>query len=131
VKRLLFFVILSVLLAGCVRAAATAPARPTQTMFKGMELYSWQDTSGSWRFSLLPGTNRNKTLAEVTANPMNLDEITTAFDRLAEGEVVFWGTRVDPQGSEKSILALPPVNLQNKLIEAAKGAKINLILPSD
>jgi hypothetical protein len=131
VKRLLFFAILSILLAGCVRAAATAPPRPTKTMFKGMELYSWKDETGSWHFSLLPGTNRNKSITEVTNSSMSLDEIPAAFDRLAEGEVVFWGTQVETQSSEKNPLELPPIELQDRLKEAAKHAKISLILPGD
>jgi len=38
----------------------------SQPAMKGMELYSWQMVDGSWNYSLLTGTNRQKTVAEVT-----------------------------------------------------------------
>ncbi len=63
-------------------------------MFKGVELYSWRDVaSGQCRHSLLPGTNRNKHLAEITAADTAIVDMTQLKKRvalLAEGEQVVW-----------------------------------------
>ncbi|HUP91612.1 MAG TPA: hypothetical protein VM074_05140 [Solimonas sp.] len=69
-------------------------------MFKGVELYSWKDTtSDQCRYSLLPGTNRNKEPAEITAAGTALVDISRLKERLAllaEGEQVFWALRESP-----------------------------------
>jgi hypothetical protein len=59
-----------------------------------MELYSWKDdTSGVWLFSLLMGTNRNKSLVEIK-NPAQVTtgvaELEKRLATLAKGETVFW-----------------------------------------
>ena len=53
------------LLAGC-GAASTPPATPFGESMKGYELYSWQE-GNTWKFSLLVGTNREKSLDEIKA----------------------------------------------------------------
>jgi hypothetical protein len=50
------------LLAGC---GAASSATPFAESMKGYELYSWQD-GNTWKFSLLTGTNREKSLDEET-----------------------------------------------------------------
>src|SRR5947208_5874400 len=68
----------------------------SQKAFKGMELYSWRDSSGDWMFALLPGTNRLKTEVEVkkTGNRIpGVKELEKSFLRLAEGELVLWAHR--------------------------------------
>jgi len=59
---------------------------------KGFEIYSWQD-DGDWRFSLLVGTNRNKSFDEVTSPDTVLKEIEdleTALRRIRAGQFVIW-----------------------------------------
>ena len=92
---------------------ATAADKLPHSM-KGYELYSWQE-NGQWHFTLITGTNRNKTLDEITS-PSNIvsedewvqihvvgvDAIKTALSRLPQNEYVFWlaGMREQtPQGS--------------------------------
>jgi hypothetical protein len=67
---------------------------------KGWELYTWQDAGQTW-FTLLPGTNRGKTAAEVFSNPRDtngpdgiaitvagLDALGGVLARLPAGETV-------------------------------------------
>ena len=60
---------------------------------KGIELYSWKPAGKDWHFSLLIGTNRNKTMAEIK-DPQYTVEGTKAIEeklsRLAKGETVTW-----------------------------------------
>lgn len=68
--------------------------RSSRPAFKGMELYSWRACmSCDWHFSLLSGTNRLKTLAEIrepTKTIPGVAELEQRLSRLAEGELVFW-----------------------------------------
>lgn len=75
-------------------AFAQNEARPAAPSFKGVELYSWKDSvSGAWSFSLLPGTNRNKGLAEIKEPSRVISSVAQLEEHLvtlAEGEKVFW-----------------------------------------
>lgn len=67
-------------------------ARLERTATKGIELYSWSDSKGM-RFSLLLGTNRNKSDEEIKSATCVLSSVTeleTALARLAPGEHVIW-----------------------------------------
>ena len=69
---------------------------------KGYELYSWQDGS-QWKFSLLVGTNREKTLDEIkstdTALP-SVDALKSKLEQIPAGQYIMW--------SSKETLSLPP-----------------------
>jgi hypothetical protein len=66
----------------------------TGPAFKGVELYSWSEcTQCAWHFSLLLGTNRMKTLAEIKAPSQTLvgvPQLKEHLSRLPSGEQVFW-----------------------------------------
>ena len=67
-------------------------SEPPRTSMKGWELYSWQE-DGRWYFSLLEGTNRAKTIAEVHAGDTRLDGIDglkPALQGIAAGQLVTW-----------------------------------------
>ena len=94
---------------GCGSREAAPPAGETVRSFKGYELYSWR-SDGEWNFSLLVGTNRIKTRAEVldpAARILGLDELKRRLDRLPRGEQVFWSARHE----ETPEIALPPDSL--------------------
>ncbi len=60
---------------------------------KGVELHSWRAKDGTMRFSLLWGTNRLKTEAEVKSASCTISstaQLRIVFSRLANGERVFW-----------------------------------------
>jgi hypothetical protein len=56
----------------------TAPifnAKPLPSSMKGYELYSWHDEEGdSWRYTLITGTNRLKTVEEIMAEENQVTE---------------------------------------------------------
>lgn len=59
---------------------------------KGWELYSW-NSGTTWRYSLLPGTNRIKNTEEVWANNYAVDgreQLKLLLRRLPRGQEVLW-----------------------------------------
>lgn len=81
---------------------------------KGYELYSWPEDS-QWHFTLITGTNRNKTLEEIISNAniisedgwvhihvVGIDAIKTVLSRLPQNEEILWLARLrseqTPQG---------------------------------
>jgi hypothetical protein len=72
---------------------------------KGYELYSWSEDS-QWHFTLITGTNRNKTLEEIISNEdfiseagwvqiqvVGVDAIKAVLGKLHQGEEILWLTR--------------------------------------
>ena len=86
---------------------------PGKRSMKGWELYGWRASDGTWRYSLLAGTNRLKTYEEVTgadASLKGVEALEKALDGLAEGQAVIWfhGRVKVPEG--KATLAFPPAD---------------------
>ena len=74
---------------------------------KGFELYSWQ-AEGKWVFALVVGTNRLKTVEEISSPEMRLeglDALMRELAQLAPGEWVFWSEDRVPNTT------LPPVDV--------------------
>jgi hypothetical protein len=91
---------------------------------KGYELYSWQ-INGEWYFSLLEGTNRLKTLQEVTANSVavkGIESIKLNLARLSKGEQVFWTLRDIPS------ITLPPEGTVNQIKEFCAQSGIDIVV---
>ncbi len=87
---------------GIVTVATATPVPPLPRSFKGYELYSWPE-EGTWHFTLITGTNRNKTVEEVKATDDQLsadgwvrihvqgvEAIKAVLSRVPAGEWVFW-----------------------------------------
>jgi hypothetical protein len=91
---------------------------------KGYELYSWQE-NGLWHFTLITGTNRNKTLEEIISEAnitsedgwvqihvVGEDAIKTVLSRLPDNEEIFWLARLrseqTPQGNVDITLPAGP-----------------------
>ena len=71
--------------------------RAKDTAFKGMELYSWKSEDG-WCFSLVFGTNWNKSYEKVTEkyNVINgLEQLKIKISLLPKGESIFWFNRLE------------------------------------
>ena len=66
---------------------------------KGYQLFSWHQ-KGHWHYSLLPGTNRERTYEEITA-PATVITGTSAFvsalKLLPKGAEVFWQSDAPPK----------------------------------
>jgi hypothetical protein len=91
---------------------------------KGYELYSWPEDS-QWHFTLITGTNRNKTLEEIISNVniisedgwvqihvVGVDAIKHVLSRLPQNEEIFWLARLrseqTPQGGVNITLPTGP-----------------------
>ena len=97
--RYLAYILTIVLLTACGTAQSVTPTLPPQPVstleahyMKSYELYSWQ-SDGVRHFSVLIGTNKMKTLDEITNAAMRLNGVQALkdqFKRLAAGEFVTW-----------------------------------------
>jgi len=107
---------------GAVRSEATA--------FKGMEMYSWQIGAGEWQYAILTGTNRNKTLDEVQAAPLDLQSVKDAIREMAVGESLFWVHNVlDTRSGQMVALPFPSETVMHELQEIAREKQVDLYIP--
>jgi hypothetical protein len=84
---------------------------PGVDSMKGYELYSWEK-DGEWFFSILVGTNREKTLEEIQSTDATLqgvDELIAALKSIPAGQYITWSA-FDP-------LAFPPEDMIQQVAE--------------
>ena len=99
--------------------------RETKPRFKGIELYSWKDDTGTWNHVLLSGTNRLKIEAEVKAaegRVRGTEALKKALSRLAVGEQVTWMRMLEG-------FDVPTGDTRKEIEEAAKDAEVKLRIP--
>jgi hypothetical protein len=104
VKYLMFVILVGSLLSGC-GAASEPTVTPFPESMKGYELYSWRD-GNQWNFSLLVGTNREKTLDEIKdpkAVLRGVDALTSALEQMPTGQYITWSSR--------ETLSFPPADI--------------------
>ena len=89
-KLFVLIIAIGVVISVSIGCNAQEQNRPEQPAFKGMELYSWQGDDGQWLFSIMLGTNRIKTVSEVQASPIDIEQVKQQFCQMAESEQVFW-----------------------------------------
>lgn len=116
----LCFVLLILCIGGC--AKKTSPLAPVagEGSMKGYELYSWEK-DGQWHFSVLIGTNREKTLEEIQASDVTLkgiDGLKTVLESIPSGQYVTWMTRES--------LALPPEEVIQQVRDICKTRGLEL-----
>jgi hypothetical protein len=123
IQILLFAILLGGLLSGCGKAAQpTVP--PFAESMKGYELYSWQE-GDQWKFSLLIGTNREKTLDEIKAADVVLtgvDALTSTLEKIPAGQYITWSSR--------EALSFPPEEVRNQVEKACKDRRLILNIAS-
>jgi len=86
-------IVLTICLLVLVECSGAQLERAAKPAFKGIELYSWNPGDGTWHFSLLPGTNRQKTSSEITNSEVaivGIDNLKQRLSALAKGEIIFW-----------------------------------------
>ena len=108
VKYLMFVVLFGSLLSGC-GAASEPTVTPFPESMKGYELYSWQE-GNQWNFSLLVGTNREKTLDEIKEAKTILrgvDALTFALEQMPAGQYISWSSR--------ETLSFPPDDITEQI----------------
>ena len=123
IQTLLFALLFGWLLSGCGKAA-----QPTTTPFaesmKGYELYSWQE-GDQWKFSLLIGTNREKTLDEIKAADVVLpgvEALTSTLEKIPAGQYITWSSR--------ATLSFPPEEIRNQVEKVCKDRGLILNIAS-
>ena len=122
-RSFLLAVLVGVLLSGCGTASQRA-ATPLGESMKGYELYSWQD-GNQWKFSLLVGTNREKTLDEIKSADVVLSGVEALKSKLEEipaGQYVTW--------SSKEALSLPPEDIIKQVEQTCKDKGLILTIAS-
>ena len=108
---------------------------------KGYELYSWSEDS-QWHFTLITGTDRNKTLEEIISNEdfiseagwvqihvVGVDAIKAVLSKLHEGEEIFWldGLREQTEQTDINIQLLPEPTIYT-IKEHAEQCGLELML---
>ena len=91
---------------------------------KGYELYSWQD-GYQWKFSLLIGTNREKTLDEIKSSDVvlsTLDELKSKLEEIPSGQYVTWSSRES--------LSFPPDDIIQQIERTCKDEGLILTIAS-
>ena len=121
ILSLLLVIPLALLFSSCGTTVQPDATQLSESM-KGYELYSWQE-GNQWKFSLVVGTNREKTLDEIKSMDTVLPDVEaliSALQKVPSGQYVTWSSR------EK--LSFPPDNILNqvKQIAADKGLILNI-----
>jgi hypothetical protein len=104
---------------------------------KGYEIYSWPE-GNKWYFSVMVGTNRIKTYAEVISNTPSqvhlitvtgIDTLKQVLARFPENEYITWigkGWLQNAWGSNFGNLQLPPQNYIDEITQFCTQKKLNL-----
>lgn len=114
--------------AGSQKPAQVAPA---------YELYSWENPSGAWNFSLLYMTDRQKTPEEVLNKKTALhgiEQLKKAMSKLPRQSILEWFDRltlkgVKLKGSEQ--LKYPPKEMISEVKRYAQAHAIKISGPGD
>jgi len=113
IQTLSFIILLSLIMSGCGTAVEPTPTQLAESM-KGYELYSWQD-GNLWEFSLLVGTNREKSLDEIKSPDsvlLGMDALTSTLRRVPPGQYVTW--------LSGETLSFPPGNIIKQVEDICK-----------
>jgi hypothetical protein len=94
---------------------------------KGYELYSWA-SGNDWKYSILMGTNREKTYDEVTTNNVAVvgkDSLKMLLDKFPVNEEIFW--RAGGTG-EWANLSFPDQHTVDELVNYAHQKELKLYI---
>lgn len=143
-QKLVKVVLLIVSVAVVASCSETSPivsstTSPLPSSVKGYELYSWPE-GDDWYFTLITGTNRSKTSAEIGSQGeiidengwvkitvLGLQELEFVLERLPRSEQILWldGSRLEiPQ--ESPIIALPPDDIVEQVHQYSNQKGLNL-----
>ena len=144
-KSLLFLVLLvTLLLVPVLTACSHEPPYILPHLIKGYELYSWQ-ADGQWFFTLITGTNRNKTVDEIVTgddfirsdgwvvlHAIGEQGAEVLFDRVPAGEFVIWnaGHIVNPDNQVEMTFTYPPDDMVNNIKSYAEKLGIDFNVPA-
>jgi hypothetical protein len=126
--------------AGKLNARHLATVDELPHSMKGYELYSWEEES-QWHFTLITGTNRIKTLEEITSEEdfisqtgwvriqvVSADAIRDALSGLPEGESVLWCDELHIGQPTETDFQLPPERTANAVEEYAEQCGLDFVV---
>ena len=123
IQTILFVILVGTLLAGC-GPSSQSTASPFPESMKGYELYSWQD-GGQWKFAILVGTNREKSLDEIKSADVvlsGIDELTSTLEKIPSGQYITW--------SSGETLSFPPDEILKQVEQTCKDQGLILNITS-
>ena|SRR5689334_24438020 len=123
IQTLLFAILLGSLLSGCGSASQPTVTSYPESM-KGYELYSWKEGE-QWKFSLLVGTNRAKTLEEIKSADVALagtDALISILEKIPAGQYITWSSR--------ETLSFPPDDIRSQIEQTCKDKGLILNIAS-
>ena len=109
---------------------------------KGYELYSWSE-DGQWHFTLITGTNRNKTLEEITSGEdfisetgwvrvqvIGVNAIRAVLSKLHQGEEIVWLARPRSEQTPPGDIdfMFPPERIIDSVKEHAEQSGLDLLV---
>jgi hypothetical protein len=109
---------------------------------KGFELYSWPEDS-QWHFTLITGTNRNKTLEEIISNEdfiseagwiqiqvVGVDAIKAVLSRVPKNEFIVWlaGMRSEQTPQSSVNITLPEKPTIDTIKESAEQCGLDFMV---
>jgi hypothetical protein len=127
-----------------IKGTSPAETGKLPRSMKGYELYSWFE-GGQWHFTLVTGTNRNKTVEEITAagdlvsasgwvriHVIGAEAIKPVLCRLQQGEEIFWlaGPRAGETPPGKTAFMLPPEETIDAIKKHATQCGLILVVTS-
>jgi hypothetical protein len=108
--------------------------------FKGYELYSWEE-GGEWHFSLISGTNRTKSVEEITSGGEVItasgwvkiqvtgeEEIKGVLSRLQRNEQVCWCDEPHTGQIDGTDFRLPPAATVDAIKKQAEQCGLELMV---
>ena len=132
-----------------LKQAGKLVTKPSQTAvnklpnsMKGYELYSWSENN-QWHFTLITGTNRNKTLEEIISNTniisqdgwvhvhvVGVDEIKTVLSRLPQSEDILWLAKLSSEQKQQEciIIKLPEGSTLDTISKHSEQCGLNLLI---
>jgi hypothetical protein len=143
-KKSVHLVVLGVILAGLplLVVSDALPADTSVSAMKGYELYSWSEDD-QWHFTLVTGTNRNKTLEEIISREdvisdtgwvrvqvTGVNAIKSVLSELHQGEDIVWlaGPRLEQTPPGDIAFMFPPEHIVDSVKEHTEQVGLNLLV---
>jgi len=140
----MFLIVISSIMSACNNPSdgTSTPivTTPLPHSFKGYELYSWMGNN-QWHFTLITGTNRNKSIEEIISNENKVtsdgwvkisvdgvDSIKNVLNRLHQHEEIFWAGAqwLDQSQVQAHQIILPPQEIIDSVQEHCKQLELEL-----
>ena len=125
-----------------ITGLSTAAVDELPHSMKGYELYSWSE-DGQWHFTLITGTNRNKTLEEITSGEdfvsetgwvrvqvVGVNAIRAVLSKLPQGEEIVWLARPRSEQTPPGDIdfMFPPEQIIDSVKEHAEQSGLDLLV---